>query len=146
MTKPKIHPTKGQVKGKSPSKRGRKSTVTPEKTAIFLWAVENGFTMKEAQQESGISQDAYDRHRAKSAEFRGQIEVAKMKLNMVARGKLASAINNGDMPTVRWYLERKIPEEFRPQSGDEGMPLIPPNMVWIIPGGKHPRITPQDEQ
>lgn len=106
-------------------------------------AIENGLTLKESLHEAGISDDAYRRKLESSAEFRGQIEGAKMKLTMLARSKIAMAINTGDMTTVRWYLERKVPEEFRLSRADEDLPVAD-NITVIVPGGKHPRFTPPE--
>lgn len=133
--------------GKPPSKRGRKTVVTKDMITKFLVCIENGLTVKEARVEANFPRGAYDRLRVKSAEFRDQIEVAEMKLIMAARSKVALAIQSGDMPTVRWFLERKVPEEFRPQIGDDGQPAgLPPGTVIVLPGSKpHPRIIPEGE-
>lgn len=122
---------------------GRKSTITPEVSAKLIVALENGMTLKESLHQAGISDDAYRRKLESSAEFRGQIEGAKMKLAMLARSKLAMSIAAGDMPTVRWYLERKVPEEFRLSHVDEDLPVVG-NVTVIVPGGKHPRFTPEE--
>lgn len=106
-------------------------------------AIENGLTLKESLHEAGITDDAYRRKLESSAEFRGQMEGAKMKMTMLARSKIAMAINAGDMTTVRWYLERKVPEEFRLSHIDEDLPIAD-NITVIIPGGKHPRFTPTE--
>ena len=122
----------------------RRSSITPEKSALFLTAIECGFILKEAQQQAGISDDAYRRLLKRSADFRGKLEAAEMKLIMVARSKVANAISQGDMPTVRWYLERKCPEEFRPKHEPDDVPTHPPVTV-ILPGSRpHPRISPPD--
>jgi len=91
--------------------------------------------------EAGIHTSSYERLKLKDAQFRRQIEAAQKKLIITARSKLAAAIEKGDMPTVRWFLERKVPEEFRPKFDPDDLP--PPNVTVILPGSKpHPRITP----
>jgi len=122
------------------TRRGRPSSVTPKKSAIFLVAIENGFTLKESLLQAGISDDAYRRLLKKSADFRGQKEVAEMKLVMKARSNLAKAIKAGDMQATRWFLERKVPEEFRRKHDLEEGPLPP--ITVVVPGSHpHPRIT-----
>lgn len=126
----------GQGKG-----GGHPPSITPEKSAVLLIAIENGLDLKEALLRAQVSDDAYRRLLKKSAMFRGQMEAAEMKLVMFARSKVANAINQGDMPTVRWFLERKCPEEFRLKRDHDDLPQVPP-MNIILPGSRpHPRIT-----
>ena len=107
--------------------------------------MENGFTLKEALIEAGITDDAYRRFLDKSADFRGQIEAAKMKLVMLSRSELAKAIREGDMTTVRWFLERKLSEEFGRHNEQED--VWRKNITVILPGSKpHPRIIPETDE
>jgi hypothetical protein len=147
MNKSQKPPSKTKQNGKPPSNAGRKPSITPKKRSIFLAAIENGLKVKEALVQANIHESSYKRLKLSSAQFRTEIEVAEMKLTMAARSKVALAIQSGDMPTVRWYLERKVPEEFRPQIGDDGQPAgLPPGTVIVLPGSKpHPRIIPEGE-
>ncbi|HVW67060.1 MAG TPA: hypothetical protein VHA78_05025 [Candidatus Peribacteraceae bacterium] len=123
------------------TRRGRPGSVTAEKSAIFLIAMENGLTLKEALIDAGISDDAYRRLLDKSADFRGQIEVAKMKLQILAKAGMAKKIKQGDGPMIRWYLERKLPEEFVRRSQEGVEDDWKKNVTVILPGSKpHPRI------
>lgn len=124
--------------------RGRPQSITSEKSAVFLAAMENGFTLKESLIEAGISDDAYRRLLDKSADFRGQKEAAEMKLGMLAKSELAKKIKAGDGTMIRWYLERKCPEEFRLKREDDFTDL-PQNITVVVPGGRHPRITPDPD-
>ena len=126
----------GQGKG-----GGRKSSITSEKAAILLLALENGLNVKESLIQAGFSQDAYDRKLLKDEKFRGQIAAAKMKLIILAKASLAQKIKQGDGPTIRWYLERKCPEEFGRQALEQEDTSYMPQYV-VLPGGRHPRITP----
>ncbi len=70
-----------------------------------------------------------------------------MKVTMKARSNIATAISNGDLTVSRWWLERKAPEEFRPQFSDGGdvRSVLAPGTTIILPGSKpHPRIIPED--
>lgn len=125
---------------------GRPLSITPEKSAKLLVALEHGFSLQESLQQAEISDDAYRRLLDKSAKFRGEITAAKMKLVMLARSTIAKAINQGDMPTVRWFLERKVPEEFGRHRLEAESTWPPENMTIILPGSKpHPRIIPEGE-
>lgn len=126
---------------------GRRSTITPEKTAILLMGLENGLTVKEALIHAGFSQDAYDRRLQKDVQFRGQINTAKAKLVILAKSKIANAIQSGDMPTVRWFLERKVPQEFGRQVMENDESVSHSNITVIVPMGNkpHPRIIPEGE-
>ena len=121
---------------------GRPSSITPEKRSIFLAAIENGYNIKEALIYAKIGESSYKRLKLKSAQFRTEMEASGIKLIMAARSKVANAINQGDMPTVRWFLERKVPEEFRLKREPDEPPLPPISVV--IPGSHpHPRIVPE---
>lgn len=125
----------------------KNSTVTPEILSKFIAAIENGFTLKEALVQAGMNDMQYRRVLKRSDNFKRTLEIAEMKLTMAARSKVSKAIDHGDMPTVRWYLERKVPEEFRPSFGDNDFPVgLPAGSTIILPGSKpHPRIIHDDE-
>lgn len=129
----------GQGKG-----GGRPTTITPEKVSVLLTAFEHGFSTQEALQHANIAKSTYERKKANDPKFRDQIWAAQMKLVLMAKVSLANSIREGDMPTVRWYLERKCPEEFgrhtQPESDDWDMR----NITVVLPGSKpHPRIIPE---
>jgi hypothetical protein len=131
------HKYKGQGKG-----GGRPASITSEKSAKLIVAIEHGFTLAEALQQAEISDDAYRRLLKKSPKFRGEIATAKRKLAMLARYTIANAIKQGDMTTVRWWAERKIPEEFGRQAIERDTNTLPPGFTVVLPGTKpHPRIT-----
>ena len=122
-----------------------RSSVTPEKSALFLSSIEAGFTLKESLRQAEITDDSYRRLLKRSADFRLKLETAEMKLVMVARSKVANSINQGDMPTVRWFLERKLPEEFG-RHADLEEDSWKKNITVILPGSKpHPRIVHDSE-
>lgn len=130
----------GQGKG-----GGRPPSITPVKSAKLLAALENGFSLNESLYHAEISDDSYRRLLDKSSKFRGEVAAAKLKLVMAAKSKIAQAVNSGDMPTVRWFLERKCPEEFRFAKSNDGYDNpLPEGTVIVLPGSKpHPRILPE---
>ncbi|MDD5469332.1 MAG: hypothetical protein PHO92_00820 [Candidatus Peribacteraceae bacterium] len=132
----------GQGKG-----GGRKSSITHEKAAILIAALGNGLTVKESLLQADLSQDAYERRLKKDEKFRGQIAAAKVKLQILAKAGMAQKIRKGDSAMIRWYLERKCPEEFRPIRDDGGYENpLPAGTTIILPGSKpHPRIIPASE-
>lgn len=129
--------------GKNKPEVPKNSTLTPEKLSVFLVAIENGLLLEDALSEAKMSDPQYRRLLKRSADFRAKLAVAERKLHILVKSKIANAISQGDMTTVRWWAERKIPEEFRPQIGDEGNPLNGfGNITVIVPMGNkpHPRI------
>jgi len=64
-----------------------------------------------------------------------------MKLTILAKANLAQKIKQGDGSTIRWYLERKCPEEFGRQALEREDTSFIPQYV-VMPGGRYPRITP----
>ncbi len=126
---------------------GRPSSATPEKLAVLIAAIEHGFSLIESLQQAALSDDAYRRLIKKSPKFRQEITAAKMKLVMLARSSVARSINEGDMATVRWYLERKCPEEFSMRVvKDKSDNPLPEGTVIVLPGSHpHPRIIPEEK-
>lgn len=132
----------GQGKG-----GGRKPSITPEKGAILLAALENGLTLKESLLQAEVSEDAYKRLLKKSEKFRTQIAVAKVKLSILAKAGMAKRIQQEDGAMIRWYLERKCPEEFSTRLvEDKRDNPLPEGTTIILPGSyPHPRIIPEGE-
>ncbi|MCK5018429.1 MAG: hypothetical protein KAS32_15325 [Candidatus Peribacteraceae bacterium] len=131
------HPGIGQGVG-----GGRKPSIKEKQVAILVAAIENGFVVKEALTHAKIKKDAYYRKLKNDVKFRDRIEVADMKLKMKAKANMANAIRNGDMRTTRWFLERKVPEEFGRKRLEDSNESSNRNIQVILPGSRqHPRIS-----
>ena len=128
-----------------PNPVGHPPSITPDKRAIFIAALENGLTITEALMHAEFSEDAYKRLKKKSAQFRTDIEVAKAKLTIKARSNISSSIGKGDVKTSQWWLERKVPDEFGKGDGDSPLSGLPAGTTIIVPAaGPHPRILPEE--
>lgn len=132
------HRNKGQGKG-----GGRPEAITPAKASILLAAFENGLNLKQALQHANVAKATYERKRANDPKFRDQIEAAQTKLIILAKAGIANKIRQGDATTLRWYLERKCPEEFGRHVMDHDADALPSNIRVVLPMGSkpHPRIT-----
>lgn len=138
MTKAKKAPKEKKPVGHPPS-------ITPDKRTIFIAALENGLTITEALMHAKFSEAAYKRLKKKSAQFRTEIEVAKAKLTIKARSNVAKSINKEDPQMTRWWLERKVPDEFGKGDGDSPLAGLPAGTTIIVPAaGPHPRILPEE--
>lgn len=136
-------PEPKQEEEKNDGRRNR-ATTTPARVTVFLKGLEDGLTVKESLSIAGYSMAAHARLKLKSVKYREQIEVAEMQMTIKARAVVAKKIAADDLRAATWWLERKVPEEFRPQFGEDGQPLgLPPGSVVILPGDyPHPRIVP----
>lgn len=137
MNKQASIPTQSIENPSSITASGRPSSLTPEKSAKLLIALEYGLNLKESLQLAGISDDAYRRRLKKDPEFRGQITASEMKLIIVAKLSIAKKIYEGDVKTSRWYLERKCPEEFGRHSKSQEEMRNHEHLTMILPGGEH---------
>ncbi|MFA7285238.1 MAG: hypothetical protein WC011_00105 [Candidatus Paceibacterota bacterium] len=80
--------------------------------AKLQYAFSIGATAKEACCFADISTDSFYRYCNKYPEFRNKIELLQTTPIFLARVAIYNAIVNGDLKMVRWFLERKCPEEF----------------------------------
>tara|TARA_R110000868_G_scaffold84663_1_gene238587 strand:+ start:4184 stop:4678 length:495 start_codon:yes stop_codon:yes gene_type:complete len=130
--------------GKNKPELPKNSTLTEEKLSVFITAIENNLLLQDALDEAQISHQAYRRLLKRSGTFRERLRLAERKMHILVKSKIGNAINAGDMPTVRWWAERKIPEEFRPAFGEGDIQVIGNITTVIVPMGNkpHPRILP----
>lgn len=92
--------------------QGAPSVLTPSVVALLVAAFESGLPKTQAFRYAGISKDTYYRAIKDDEEFADKMRVAQQKLNFRAREVVAKAINNGDVRTAQWWLERKQKDEF----------------------------------
>ena len=67
--------------------------------------------------------------------FEKMVIRAENAAHIYAEQKLVGLIKAGDGPSIRFYLERKMPDEYKPRSeteitGPQGGPLPP--ITWIV--------------
>lgn len=96
----------------SRNKVGRPPIMTPETIAKLEEAFLIGCTDAEACFMAGISQSAFYRYQENHPEFKDRKEALKENTAIQARREVLEAISNHDGVMVRWYLEKKKPEEF----------------------------------
>jgi hypothetical protein len=105
---------------------GRPTVMTPE----VLQKLEEAFTMdfndREACFHAGIGERTFYDHRDKNEDFRKKIDRWKNDMKMRSKKLLHLAINNGDVSTGKWYLEKKASDEYTNRvehTGANGEPL-----------------------
>ena len=63
---------------------------------------------------AGISKSTYYEHKELDREFADRMRMAEEWATFRARQIVLQAIDNGDVVSARWYLERKARFEFAP--------------------------------
>ena len=95
-------------------------TVIDEATVQKLEAAfRDGFSISTACFLSGISRSTYYDHCDSDKEFSDKMSVARMWVTEQAKKVVVGAINNGDLPTAKWWLERRAQDEFGKETGTE---------------------------
>lgn len=90
----------------------RPTKMTTKTVTLLLNAFSNWFTDNEACVYAGISKNTLYRYIEKNPEFWNQKELLKDKPKMKAKMNIINSINNKDIETSKWYLERKSKDEF----------------------------------
>lgn len=106
--KKKKRPGPGQPRKKHPG--GRPTVMTPEVLAKLEMAWSIGCSTMEAVAFAGISYDAVNDYIKKYPEYSETIEKLKQKPFLKARQTVIQ--NLGDVNTSKWYLEKKLRNEF----------------------------------
>ena len=107
---------------------GRRTVLTPAVVAKLENAFAQGFNITHACGMAEISRDAYYDHIKKHPEFTDKIEWLRSKPYIKSVLEINKAINTGDLPTCRWYAERKGKNEFSLRSeltAADGKALMP---------------------
>lgn len=89
---------------------GRPTVITPETVRKVVVARESGLSIRKACQATGISHEAYYYHIRNKRHFSDILELSENTVKERARLGVIDAIIRGDLPTIRWYLERKDPD------------------------------------
>lgn len=93
-------------------KEGRPSVINEDilrKLEIFI---ASGMGVSASCYMAGISTSTFYEHRAMDKEFRDRMRMADEWATFRARQVVLQAIDNGDVASARWYLERKARYEF----------------------------------
>lgn len=83
-----------------------------EVLAKLQYAFTIGGSVKEACSLAEISTDAFYRYCKKYPDFRNKIEGLQTTPTLLARMTIFKSLQDGNVKTAQWYLERKHPEEF----------------------------------
>lgn len=94
------------------NKGGRPTVMTNEVVAKLEQAFSLGCSDIEACLFAGISKQTLYDYQKIHPEFADRKEELKEKLVLKARTVIATALNNNDETTAKWYLERKRKDEF----------------------------------
>lgn len=92
---------------------GSPNSLTPLIIARLVAAFQNGLNKTQAFKYAGTTKDVYYRAIKKDKELSDKMHAAQWHLNMKSREVVASAIvEQKDVQTAKWYLERKAKDEF----------------------------------
>lgn len=75
-----------------------------------------GCNMGELALYANISRSALYRFLSNNSDFREKIDTLRQDTSIRARKTVRQAITDGDEITAKWYLERKVKEEFTARS------------------------------
>ena len=92
--------------------RGRPTVVTPEVVSILVNCFKSGMSVREACLQSVISHETYYSRVREDKQFADIMGRAQQAPTISARQVIVEAINNGSLSASKWWLERKVPEEF----------------------------------
>lgn len=91
---------------------GRPRVKIREYFAKILPYLQRGLSVAKSCEHAGVPHQTVSDYTTKHPEFSAEIAVAKRTLEIAARQNLAKSINGGSIETTKWYLERKLKDEF----------------------------------
>lgn len=109
------------------NKGGRPTDKTADTVTKLIAAFHNGFNDTEACYYAQIARKTYYDWLNKDEEFSNKITYAKMHPNIKAKELVISNINEGDVKSAKWWLERRAKDEFSTKQEhkfDPGAPMI----------------------
>lgn len=98
----------------SVNRGGRPSDMTVDVVTKLIAAFNNAYNIGEACGYAGISRMTYYRWLEKDDEFSYKMSEAQAAPNKKAKEVVLTAINEGDVNTAKWYLDRRDPD-FKPK-------------------------------
>jgi len=99
-------------------------TIQKLKEAFKLWC-----SVEEACSYAEISSSSYYEWLSKNEEFSEEISIVKKYLEFKSRAVIAQSLENWDVKTAMWYLERKSKDEFNLQHIEV---KVPENRKMVI--------------
>jgi hypothetical protein len=119
-------------KPKSEHKKvGRPTVMTPEIVNKLEQAFANAFTDEQACIFADISKPTLYEYIKENPSFSDRKEQLKKRVDIKAKTQVIEAIKNGDMPTAKWWLERKCKDEFSLKTETEHSGQIQSKVVYI---------------
>lgn len=97
------------------AKVGRPTIFTPETLEKLRTTAQMDCTFAEMAYFANMSEDALYAEFRRNPDFKKEIDRLRAYPKLLARQNLMKAMKEGDMLTVRWYLEKKGGDEFNPQ-------------------------------
>lgn len=94
------------------NKGGRPSAMTEETLRKLETAFSYGLSDREACLQAGIGTTTLYNYCHENPGFRERKELLKLQPTIKAKYIVAEALDNGDLKTALWYLERKARDEF----------------------------------
>jgi hypothetical protein len=94
---------------------GRPKAVTPEVVHELIDNISRGFDVTSACILSGISTSTYYNELARNQRFMDKMTIAQRSPIILANGIVIGAINQGDLKTAKWLLEREDRRELHAQ-------------------------------
>lgn len=110
---------------------GRPTKFTPEVVAKLEQAFANAFTDSQACIFAGVSKDALYYYISKNPSFHDRKESLKKRVDIKAKTKLIEAINEGDVSSAKWWLERKCKDEFSLKTETELSGEVKSKVIYI---------------
>ncbi len=104
---------------------GRPKAVTSDVVRKLEDALRKGMTVIAACHLSGISTSTYYLYIAEDQAFSDKMTLAQEWVTIEARQVIAAAIAKGNLPTAKWWLERKAADEFAPRQANVNYPEHP---------------------
>ncbi len=94
---------------------GRPKVVTSEVVHELIDNISRGFDVTSACILSGISTSTYYNELARNQRFMDKMTIAQRSTVILANGIVINAINQGDLKTAKWLLERQDRRELHAQ-------------------------------
>ena len=93
-------------------KYGRPLAITPSIVSKLEQALRDGFSIEMACHVSGISRSTYYARLQTDEEFSDKMALSQAWATERAKQVIIQAINNGDIKSSQWWLERRARAEF----------------------------------